>query len=237
MTTEPILVIPGMMSDARAFGPQIDYLSAQYTVHVANTARGDSIREMAANLLYMAPPRFALCGHDLGGAVAMEVLRRAPERVTRLCLISTSPLPETPEQAVWREPQIVRAQAGKLDAAMAETFPPECFAPGPYSNDAIAIVGAMATRLGPEVFVRQSRAMQRRPDAQKELHNLRVPSLILCGEHDKITPPKRHMFMAELIPYAEIATIDDAGHFPMLETPQKTSLALEAWMDLPPLPR
>ncbi|MBV7410281.1 alpha/beta fold hydrolase [Maritimibacter sp. DP1N21-5] len=237
MTAEPILLVPGMMCDARAFGPQIDHLSARHTLHVANTARGDTIREMAANILYMAPPRFALCGHGMGGSVAMEVLRRAPERVTRLCLISTSPLPETPEQAVWREPQIVKAQAGKLDAAMAEAFPPENFAPGPLKEATLGLITAMARRLGPEVFVRQSRAMQRRPDAQKELHALRVPSLVLCGEHDRITPPKRHMFLAELIPYAEIATLDDAGHMPMLETPEKTIIAMEAWMDLPPVPR
>jgi pimeloyl-ACP methyl ester carboxylesterase len=230
---DAVLLVPGMMSDARVFGPQIETLSRSHAVTVANVSAAHSIREMAADILFQAPSRFALCGHAMGGVVAMEILRRAPERVTRLCLISTTPLPETPEQAVWREPQIVKAQAGRLEDAMAEAFAPDNFAPGANRTRTIETIQAMARSLGTEVFVRQSRAMQRRPDAQKALRSLKMPSLVLCGEHDRITPVKRHTFMAELIPYAELAIIDDAGHVPTLETPEKATLALQAWLDLP----
>lgn len=230
---EAILFVPGMMCDARVFAPQITALSRRHAIHLANVIDGQSIREIAAGILHQAPPRFALCGLSMGGIVAMEILRRVPERVTRLCLISTTPLAETPEQAVWREPQIVKAQAGKLDEAMGEALHPDNFAPGPMKAAVLAEVQAMARDLGPEVFVRQSRALQRRPDGQKALRMLRVPSLVLCGAHDRITPVKRHSFMAELIPYAELAVIDDAGHLPTLETPAKVNIALEAWMDLP----
>ncbi|MGH1367155.1 MAG: alpha/beta fold hydrolase [Maritimibacter sp.] len=230
---EPILLIPGMMCDARVFEPQIKDLSREFTLQVAQVCQQESIREMAAEVLHHAPNRFALCGLSMGGIVAMEVLRRAPERVTRICLISTTPLAETPEQAVWREPQIVKAQAGKLQEAMDEALSPDNMFDGPRKEQVRATLREMGQEIGAKTFVRQSRALQKRPDAQKQLRMLRAPSLVLCGEHDKITPVKRHSFMAELIPYAELAVIDDAGHIPTLETPEKVNMALRAWMDLP----
>jgi len=234
---EPILMVPGMMCDARVFGPQLGYLSGQHVVQVANVANAETIREMAAEAIHTAPPRFALFGLAMGGIVAMEILRRVPERVTRLCLMSTTPLTETPEQAVWREPQIVKAQAGNLDAAMDEALSPDNFAPGPNKNETQTMVKTMARTLGPAIFVRQSRALQRRPDGQKVLSRTQVPTLVMCGAHDQITPVKRHDFMAELIPYAELVVLEDAGHLPTLETPEKTNIALAAWMELPVVQR
>lgn len=230
---EPILFVPGMMSDARVFLPQIEAFSRDHAVQVATVAHGETIREMAAEALQNAPPRFALVGHSMGGIVAMEMLRRAPERVARIALVSTTPLSETPEQAAWREPQIVKAQSGALEEALRAVLPTDNLAPGAGRMKVLAQLDAMARDLGPQVFIRQSRALQRRPDAQKVLRMLRAPALVLCGAHDKITPVKRHSFMAELIPYAELAVIDEAGHVPMLETPEKVTMALKAWMDLP----
>ena len=89
---DAVLLVPGMMCDSRVFGPQIEALSRDHAVTVANVSKAHSIREMAADVLFQAPPRFALCGLSMGGIVAMEILRRVPERVTRLCLISTTPL-------------------------------------------------------------------------------------------------------------------------------------------------
>ncbi|HBZ42663.1 MAG TPA: alpha/beta hydrolase [Maritimibacter sp.] len=230
---EPVLLVPGMMSDARAFGPQIAHLSTNHVVQIANVSTGISIREIAAEVIHNAPPRFALCGLAMGGMVAMEILRRVPERVTRLCLISTSPHMETPDQAVWREPQIVKAQAGRLDEAMEDMLRADNFAPGPNRSATITTINAMGQDQGPDVFIRQSRALQRRPDAQKVLSRAQVPTLVMCGAHDRITPVKRHSFMAELIPWAELVVIDDAGHMPTLETPEKANIALAAWMELP----
>jgi len=231
--SEPILFVPGMMSDARVFGPQIEDLSRDFALHVARVTRAESIREMAAEAIHHAPPRFALAGHSMGGIVAMEMLRRAPDRITRIALISTTPLPETPEQAAWREGQIVKAQAGNLSEAMRAALGPDNIGPGPGRAPVLELLDKMAADIGPQEFIRQSRALQRRPDAQKVLRMMRAPALVLCGGQDKLTPPRRHEFMAELIPYAELAVIDEAGHVPMLETPAKVNLALRAWMDLP----
>jgi pimeloyl-ACP methyl ester carboxylesterase len=231
--SEPILFVPGMMCDARVFAPQIDDLSRDFALHIARVTRAESIREMAAEAIHHAPPRFALAGLSMGGIVAMEILRRVPERVTRIALMATTPLAETPEQAAWREPQIVKAQSGNLAEAMRAAMPEDNLAPGAGRQRALAVVEAMAGDLGAKEFIRQSRALQRRPDAQKTLRTTRAPALVLCGGHDKITTPRRHEFMAELIPYAELVVIDEAGHLPTLEAPQKVNMALRAWMELP----
>lgn len=231
--SEPILFVPGMMSDARAFGPQIEALSRDFALQVAQVTKGETIREMAGEALAGAPDRFALVGHSMGGIVAMEMMRRAPERVTRVALISTTPLAETPEQAGWREPQLIKARTGHLDEAMHAALAPDNLAPGPGRAKVQAVLDTMAQDIGVEVFIRQSRALQRRPDAQKVLRMTRAPAMVLCGAYDKMTPVKRHSFMAELIPYAELAVIDDAGHMPMLEAPDKVTMALRAWMELP----
>lgn len=147
-----VLVPPGMMCDARVFSPQINELSRDVGgVQVASIAAGETIRDMAGMVLDQAPPaRFALAGHSMGGIVAMEVLRRAPERVSRIALISTTPLAETPpEQAAWREPHIVKAQAGRLDEAMAGSLPADNFAPPtPARNTILQTVIDMAYGFG-----------------------------------------------------------------------------------------
>lgn len=230
---EPLVLIPGMMCDARVFGPQIDDLSRDHVVVVAPPVEGDTIREMAANMLDHLPPRFALAGLSMGGIVAMEIVRRAPERVSRLALISTTPLPDTPAQAAWREPLIVRATAGRLDEAMAEALSPNNIAPGPRHDEVVALVHHMAQGLGAELFVKQSRALQRRPDAQRTLQKLKIPTMVMCGAHDGLTPPKRHETMAALIAGAELVILRDAGHLPTVEVPEQVNVGLRAWMDIP----
>ncbi|MCI2397888.1 alpha/beta fold hydrolase [Aliiroseovarius subalbicans] len=231
--SDPLVLVPGMMCDARLFMPQIKDLSRDMAVQVAAISDGATIREMASLVLAAAPERFALAGLSMGGIVAMEVLRRAPERVSRIAMMSTTPLAETPEQAAWREPQIVKANAGRLDEAMVAAMSADNLAPGVGRNAILHQIIDMAYDFGPTVFIRQSRALQRRPDAQKVLRQMKVPTLVLCGAHDKLTPVKRHEFMAELIPFAELEVIEDAGHLPTLEAPEQVNAALRRWMAQP----
>ncbi|PRY25537.1 pimeloyl-ACP methyl ester carboxylesterase [Aliiruegeria haliotis] len=230
---EPLVLLPGMMCDARLFWPQLLHFGSRRAVMVAPVTGASSIGAIAASVLEAAPRRFALAGLSMGGIVAMEVLRRAPERVTRIALMDTNPLPETPQVAAAREPQIVAARTGRLLEVMREEMKPRYLAPGPRRSDVLSLVMEMAEALGPEIFISQSRALQRRPDQQKTLRTTRVPTLVLCGEHDALCPVKRHEFMAELIPNATLEIIPDAGHLPTLEQPDATSAALEAWLDSP----
>ncbi len=228
--SEPLLLLPGMMCDARLFGPQIMAFGQERAIHLPPVGLHDRIEAIAEAVLAGAPHRFALAGLSLGGIVAMEIARVAPNRVTRLALMDTNPLAETPAMAADREPQIARVMAGLLPEVMQEEMKPNYLAPGPGRQEVLELVMQMAMDQGEGVFVRQSRALQRRIDQQSTLRKLNIPTLVLCGEHDALCPVKRHEFMAELIPSADLMIIPGAGHLPTLEQPNATSAALEAWL-------
>ncbi len=235
MMIEPLVLLPGMMCDARLFEHQFLALSRQRAVTVAPITEGARIEDITSGLLEQMPQRFALAGLSMGGIVAMEMARRAPGRITRLCLIDTNPLAETPEQAAEREPLIVLARTGRLDEAISRWMAPEYLAPGPGRAAVLARVMEMAMELGPEVFERQCRAQQRRRDQQVTLRKCPLETLILCGEHDRLTPVRRHEFMAELMPAATFRIIEGAGHLPTLERPEFVTDVLRDWLrDAPP---
>ena len=230
---DPLVLLPGMMCDARLFAPQIADLSRDHAVMVAPITQGERVEEIASDLLSLLPAKFALAGLSMGGIVAMEVLRRAPERITRLALMDTNPLAETPQTAAAYEPMIIGARAGRLEEVLRGFMKPDYLAPGPQRLAVLGQVLEMGRDLGPEVLVRQVRALQRRRDQQPTLRRCKVPTLILCGAYDTLTPLKRHAFMAELIPYARLEVIAEAGHLPTLEAPEATTAALRAWMQQP----
>ena len=234
---EPLVLLPGMMCDARLFGPQIAELSAELPVTVGPITLCDTVEESAALLLIMLPPRFALAGLSMGGIVAMEILRCAPDRVARIALLDTNPLPETPQVAAVREPQIVAVKAGRLREVMRDEMKPNYLAPGPYREEVLDLVMQMAETLGPEVFVRQSHALQRRADQQATLRKCRVPALVLYGAHDVLCTVKRHEFMTALMPNAQLCVLDKSGHLPTLEQPDETTLALRDWLAQPDVQR
>tara|TARA_R110001606_G_scaffold158039_1_gene301370 strand:+ start:566 stop:1276 length:711 start_codon:yes stop_codon:yes gene_type:complete len=230
---ETLLLLPGLMCDARAFLPQIVSLGRDMPVMIAPISRGDRIEEIASEILSAAPARFALAGLSMGGIVALEILRRAPERVTRIALIATTPLAGTPQEASEREAWIVAAKSRRLDDAMAAELRPSYLANTPGRADVLARVASMWRTMGAETYVRQARALQRRKDQQATLRKIKQPALVLCGEADTLLPLKRHEFMAELIPYAQLHVIADAGHLPTLERPTATTEALRVWMKQP----
>ena len=230
---EPVVFLPGLMSDARAFGPQLADLSRDRAVMSLSPVHGERVEEIAGHALDVLPRRAALVGQGLGANVAMDILRRAPERVTRIALISASPLAETPQQAAERDPRIIRARTGRLEEVMRDELPPEHLSAGPYRAEILALCMDMALGLGAEVYVRQCRALQRRRDQQTTLRKATVPALVLCGAEDPVHPVKRHAFMAELIPGAELRVIEGAGRLPALEQPEAVADALHDWLATP----
>jgi pimeloyl-ACP methyl ester carboxylesterase len=230
---EALLLLPGLMCDARVFWPQIAELSATTAVTVAPITQGERIDEIASGLLDLLPHKFALAGLGMGGMVALEIARRAPNRVSRLGLIDTSPLGETPQSSAIRELRIVKAKSGKIMDVMREEVPQTALAAGPNRAAIMDILLDMADTLGPDVYLKQARALQRSGDQQAVLRKLRCPTLVMCGEADSINPVKRHSFMAELIPNAVLQVIAGAGHVPTLEQPQAVTDALINWMRQP----
>lgn len=234
---DPLILIPGLMCDARAFLPQIMALSKGRTITIALPTPGATVEEISARILDGAPKKFVLVGQGLGGDVALDLVRRAADRVTRIVLLSTDPLAEAPQIAAAREARMVAARAGRLAEAMADEVPLSALAEGPQRQGVYTTLQAMAQDLGPEVFIAQSRALQRRPDQQKTLRRATLPALILAGEDDRLVPLRRQELVAGLMPFAKLVTIPGASHMAPLEQPQAVTEALEEFLAGPLLLR
>ncbi|WP_309663277.1 alpha/beta fold hydrolase [Tabrizicola sp.] len=235
--TDPLVVIPGFMADARSFLPQLVQLGASRLIVLILPTQGESVEQISKAALPMLPPKFALLGHGLGGAVAIDILRRMPNAVARIALIATDPLTEPPQTAAAREIQVVAAKSGKLAEAMTHEIPLTALAETQWREDVMALVQDMAAGLGPDQFQRQSRALQRRPDQQKTLRSSKVPALILAGAADTIVPVRRAEFLAGLMPSARLHVIEAAGHLPQLEQPEAVSKVLAEFLAGPLLLR
>jgi len=225
------------MADARLFVPQLVGLGAARAMQVVLVTQGETVEAMSAFVLAQAPPKFALIGHGLGGDVALDVVRREPDRVSRVVLIATDPLAEAPQAAAAREVRIVAARSGRLAEAMLEEIPRAALADTAWRDDVLALVQDMALGLGEGVFLRQSRALQRRPDQQKTMRRVKIPALILAGAQDTLVPMRRQEFTAGLMPFGKMQLIDDAGHLPTLEQPEAVTAVLEAFLNGPMLLR
>lgn len=227
----PLVLLPGMMCDARLFGPQIEALSNRVPLMSFPQSEQDSIRAMAAAILNNAPPRFALAGLSMGGIVAMEVLRQSPDRVERLALLDTNPLAETPEVKARRAPQMAAVREGGLRQVMRDEMKPNYLADGPRQGAILKLCMAMATDLGPDVFLRQSQALMDRIDQRATLSAYTGKTLVLCGRADGLCPVERHQLMHELLSDSALTIVEGAGHLPTLEQPHETTAALIRWLE------
>ncbi|MFV0243975.1 MAG: alpha/beta fold hydrolase [Qingshengfaniella sp.] len=227
----PLVLLPGMMCDARLFAPQIAAFSAWRAVQTAPLVGGDTVQTLATSVLRDAPPRFALAGLSMGGIVAMEMARQAPDRILGLALLDTNPRAELETVRQNREPQIAKVLRGDLAAVMRDEMKPNYLTDGPHRDAILDLCMDMAAALGPDVFIRQSRALQSRPDQQDTLRGLTCPTLILCGRDDVLCPVERHRLMHDLVPGSTLNVIDHAGHLPTLEQPVHTTAALAQWLE------
>ncbi len=167
--SEPLVLIPGLTCTAELYAPQWARLGVDRSVTVAEHRLDDSLAGIVERLLAAAPPRFALCGLSMGGYIAFEVMRRAPERVSRLALLDTSAKPATPETNALRTEMIALAEQGQFERVMAMMWL-RLVAPARREDRALRdIVRRMASETGPEAFVRQQRAIMGRPDSRPEL--------------------------------------------------------------------
>lgn len=223
----PLVLLPGHMCDARQWGPQVAALSATRTIHLPAPA-GGSMAAMAAEVLAGAPTRFALAGLSMGGILAMEVLRQAPDRVERLALLDTNPLAEAEAAKAARAARMARVAAGDLDAVVVEDMKPLYLAEP--RQDLLDLCLAMARALGPGAFRRQSLALMHRADQTATLAAFGGPALVLMGEEDRLCPRDRHELMARLMPQAELVVVPGAGHLPPLERPAAVNEALARWL-------
>jgi pimeloyl-ACP methyl ester carboxylesterase len=228
--TMPILLVPGLGGSPRIYAPVMPALWRLGPVTVANHIRDDNMGAIARRILAEAPPRFALAGHSMGGYIAFEIMRQAPERVAKLALINTQARPDTPEATTRRRGQMARALSGEYHAVLDELFPG--LVHPSRGEDAVLrrLVHEMGDDLGAEAFVRQQTAVIGRPDSRPSLAWIKCPTLVLSGDQDNTIPNSLSMEMASGIPDAKLKILPNCGHLPQVEQPQATADALVEWL-------
>lgn len=224
-----LLFLPGLLCDDRLWRDQIAAMQGGIECRVADATRDDSLGAMASRALAAAPARFGLVALSMGGYLAFEILRQAPDRVTRLALFDTSARPDTPEQARRRRGLMALTRTGLFKGVTPRLLPqlvhPEAMA-GPVG----AAVIEMAERVGRDAFLRQQAAILGRPDSRPDLAGIGVPTLVAVGEADVLTPPDHAEEIADAIPGAALHRIPGCGHLPPMERPAATTALLRVWL-------
>ncbi|MBS0503371.1 MAG: alpha/beta fold hydrolase [Proteobacteria bacterium] len=226
----PILFVPGLLCSAEIFAAQISALWPHGPITVASTLEGETVGEVVRRILETAPPRFALVGISMGGYISLEIMRQAPERVCRLALLDTTARPDTPEQTAQRRLTLEEARTGDfLSTALAgltALLHPERRGDISLRN----INERMARSVGLEGFARQLELIISRPDSRPFLSAISIPTLVLVGDADALTPVERAQEIAENIPGAKLVIVPRCGHLSTIEQPQAVSSALVDWI-------
>jgi 2-keto-3-deoxy-L-rhamnonate aldolase RhmA/pimeloyl-ACP methyl ester carboxylesterase len=215
---ETLVLLPGMLGEAALWDAVAPSLAEHAALRFSRIDLDDTIEDMAAGVLASAPERFALAGHSLGAIVALDVVRQAPERVTRLALLNASARPANDAQLeTWAAMRDGEFAAVAQQFALANGGPPET-------------VEAMAHAVGPRGLRRQLAAQAARPDSRPSLPSIGVPTLVLTGAEDRICPRELQEELAAGIPGARHTVIEDAGHMLPLDAPTAVAAALQTWM-------
>jgi pimeloyl-ACP methyl ester carboxylesterase len=222
--------LPGQLCDSAVWQFQVAALAHIAEIKVADLTLDDSVAAMAARVLAAAPSRFALAGLSLGGYVAFEILRRAPERVARLALISTSARADAAAQAEARDRGVRAARIGAFKG-VTERFLPTILHPTHAADPVLGpIVLEMTERVGRAAFERQQHAARDRPDSRVLLGDIACPTLVIAGRQDRITPPELQEEIAGGIPSAKLEFLDVCGHLAPLEQPDAVNGLFMEWL-------
>ena len=229
MTKTALLFLPGLLCDAALYRAQIDGLADVADGMVADLTQDDSVAGMAARALKAAPSTFALCALSMGGYVALELMRQAPERVERLALLDTSAKPDSEEKKARRRALMDLAERGRFKGVTPQLLP-TLVAPAHRKGPVADEVLAMAERVGKDAFLRQQTAIMNRPDSRPTLTHIAVPTLIGVGAEDAITPLPEAEEMHELVTGSKLKVFKGSGHLPTLEAPEAVTAALRRWL-------
>ena len=225
MAAEHLLLLPGMMCDARLWQHQVAEIGLPTSV--ADMTGSSDFRALAAAILDRAPARFAVAGLSMGGIVAFELWRQAPERISHLALLDTTPYADAPDRRELRLRQIEQVLDGGLREIATESLKPLYLARAHRDDERLLqTILDMALDLGPDVFRDQSLALRKRPDSVGDLASIDVPTTVICGAEDQLCPVAWHEFMAERIVDAELIVIPECGHLSPMESPNIVTAAL-----------
>ena len=225
-----IVLVPGLMCTPQFYAAQLPSLWRAGSVQFANHTRDEAMSDIARRILGEAPQRFALAGHSMGGYVALEMLRQAPQRIERVALLDTSALPDAAEQSERRQKLIELASQGRYGDVADQLYPNLVHPARRDDAELREAVRQMARDTGAAAFIRQERAIMGRADSRPTLAEVRCPALVLVGEQDALTPPERAEEIAQGIAGAVKVVVPDCGHMSAMERPEGVTAALERWL-------
>jgi pimeloyl-ACP methyl ester carboxylesterase len=229
---QPLVLLPGLLCDAALWEPQLSDLADIADFFVADLTDQQSIAEMGASVLRDSPwKEFALAGLSMGGYVAQEIMRQAPQRVTRLALLDTRSRPELPEETKRREQFMKLARSGRGFTPVTNRMLPLMLHESRMKDaELVKIIREMAERTGVDGYIRQQKAIIARPDFRPLLPSIKCPTLVLCGRQDRLTPLENGEEMAQAIPNAKLVVVEECGHMSTLERPQVVNKAMREWL-------
>jgi pimeloyl-ACP methyl ester carboxylesterase len=225
----PLVLLPGLLCDSALWSHQTRYLAEVADVTVADLTGCDSVSALAADVLAKAPPRIAVAGLSMGGYVALEIVRQAPERVVKLALLDTNARADTDEQR-RRRGLMALADRGEFRGVTPRLLPVLIHPDRTGDEELTGEVMAMAERVGRDAFLRQQKLIMERPDSRPMLSQVACPTLVLCGRQDAISTLEMHVEMADAIPGARLAVVEECGHLASLERPHATTALMRDWL-------
>ena len=236
MARPVLMLLPGLLCDARVWRDQQAVLAERYDCRVPDWREQGSITAMAAQVLAEAPGGpFALAGHSMGGRVALEVLRMAPHRVLRLGLLDTGVDPRPPGDAGAAEEagRMALVELARREGlrAMGRQWARGMVHPSRLGTPLFEEILDMIERRSQAAYEAQIRALLARPDARAVLAGARCPVLLLCGRQDQWSPLARHEQMHSLAPQSRLVVVEDSGHMTTMEQPRAVTAALLEWLE------
>ncbi len=238
MPKPTLLLLPGLLCDAAVWKDQVRAMGARFDCHVAGYGSQDSLTAMAAHALATVPAeRFSLAGHSMGGRVALEIVRLAPQRVERLALLDTGYQPliagSAGEQEKAGRMALLQQSRSAGMRAMGVAWARGMVHASRLGTPVFEDILDMIERRTPEIFEAQIRALLNRPDGTEVLRRIAVPTLVLCGRDDQWSSLARHEQMLALIRGARLRVIEDSGHMTTMEQPDAVTESLEQWLAEP----
>ena len=231
----PLVLVPGLMCDHTVWEPLVPFFGADQTCQMVDHRSANSLTQMAQQVLDSAPAKFVMAGHSMGGRVALEVLRMAPQRVAGVALMDTGYLAKIDgpagELEVSKRLVLLEIAQSKGVRAMAQEWVKGMVHPNRLTDhELIEKILQMFETKNSDIFARQLLALIFRKDATDVLKSIRVPTLILCGQQDAWSTPAQHEEMMQFVPHAQLAIIADAGHMSTMERPTEVANAMNHWL-------